>query len=243
LRRYGEFPTNQGPVEQLVIKPARDLLVKGEVKDSGLIYTSKSITALHPKVESLREEALQAELEAQAARYQRFGFPKRLEISNGKFKDMVMRLAVPQPEAYRERFDIPTVVIGKQIPAREQYMMMGFGLYLEFHLFFNVDPKNYKTPYGLHLVWMQDGRKNLDKSVDQGRAEFSEDERGENYYDGAGLFVARPHVLEDHSINLPSTDDKSGNALYLASIKGFLGVSYASTNNVDLKFGYASVGR
>jgi len=48
--------------------------------------------------EHLRIDEIEAEVEKQVLKYQEFGFPKKLKMTNEKFKDQVMGLVTPQPE-------------------------------------------------------------------------------------------------------------------------------------------------
>lgn len=201
------------------------------------------VTSETPHVESLSGEALQAELEAQAKRYIEFGFAKKLGMTQYRFKDRVMGLAAPQPESYKGRFDIPVVVIGAQVPAVEQYRMIGFDYYLSDLGIQDRDVKGYQTPNVPHLVWMQDGKVNLGKSVDKVRASFSRDERGANLYDGVGLVVARPDILKDHFIDLPGTQVGSGSAPFLNLWHDLPEVRCSFIDDTHSRFGSASGGR
>jgi len=185
------------------------------------------------QVEVLRGEALQAELEAQAKRYTGFGFPKRLGVSSGRFKDSIMGLAVPQPEIYRGRFDIPAIIIGTQIPVAEQYRMVGVEYYLENLKLQDVDPRGYRTPDIPNVVWMQDGGKYRNASVNDARSSFGRDERGATIYDGVGLYVARPQALKDHSVDLPGTQTMSERVPYLSFWGGRQKVFSHFTDNDD----------
>ena len=78
------------------------------------------------QAEALRMNEIKAEVEKQVLRYQEFGFPKKLKMTNEKFKDQIMGLVAPQPEKYRGRFDIPVIVLGSKIWARQQYESIGF---------------------------------------------------------------------------------------------------------------------
>jgi hypothetical protein len=243
------LPENRGPRQSVIDKALRSLATAG-VKDPGIELVLELITPVL-RVEPLSEEASQAELEAQVVRYQEFGFPQRLGMLSGRFKDTVMRLAVPQSKIYRGRFDIPVVVIGTQIPVAEQYRMIGVDYYLDDSTTQATDPQGYKTPRVPHLFWMQDGTRYLNKSVDTVTSSYVIFERGANIHDGVGLVVARPNILKDHFVDLPGTQlgpDLPGTQLgpgtvaYLAVRDGRPEVNRDFTNTAGPKFGSASGG-
>ena len=156
------------------------------------------------RIEAFTPEELEAEIERQAIVYQERGFHRELRYSSDIFKDIIMRLVAAQEESNRGRFDIPAIVIGGRIPAKDQYELLG----VEYSLGEQMrdwDTLGYETPTDPRLVWMQDGSINLGKDVKSVRDSLSADERGANIYDGVGLLVARPSVLNDHIVGLPGS--------------------------------------
>lgn len=218
------------------------------LEDAGLIrqlppmeYTS----GIKPPLEYVLGEkrALEAEVERQAERYIDFGFAKRLHISKEKFKRQLMDLVAPQPEAFKGRFDIPAIVIGSKLPIEEQYKMAGVDYYLEGLRIEEWDTQGYRTPSIPHLVWLQDGKINLNESVTAARKRLVDDERGASIYDGLGIYVAKPEILKDHFIDLPGTQVGSDYAPCLELWDGRPRLSYSLTVNSNPRFGSASCGR
>ncbi len=219
IELYGDVPLETGSVESAATTPVI-------------------------KIEKFSPEALDAEIERQVRRYQELGFHKRLKMSAGRFKDSVMGLVVPQPEAFRGRFDIPVVAFG-QIPAKDQARLVGIDYWLEGLKVsdWEKDPQGYKTPEMSYLTWMQDGRVNLKRAPLDVRNSFATDERGATQYDGIGLYVARPQVLQDHYIDLPGTDVESGSVALLNLLGGGPELRSDLADSAAPNWGSASCGR
>lgn len=117
LAALKNVPENQDPERQRAIGKMRDIFVSAGLEDIVSGDVSPEAPKIYPEI-SL--EVLKAEIERQAGKYQELGFPghKGLRVSEGKFKDSVMKLAVPQPENFKGRFNTPMIVFG-QISARE----------------------------------------------------------------------------------------------------------------------------
>jgi len=205
--------------------------------------------------EAWRLDQLKAEVEKQVLRYQEFGFPKRLKMTNEKFKDQIMDLVTLPQEKYKGRFDIPVIVPGSRMWLSQQYRSLGFDQSdRELSYFETSDYGGYKTPRNPSLVWMQDGRKyfgrypsHLFMNTDPNFSE--EDERVANIYDGVGLMVARPDLLKDHSVFLPGTTADYGPGLgYMILLKlnkeGRPALTMSNKNKYDLMgSGIATCGR
>jgi len=176
-----------------------------ELEKQGLL--PKEFPLIRPESstgEHLRIDKIEAEVEKQVLRYQEFGFPKKLKMTNEIFKNRMMSLVALQPEKYRGRFDIPVIVLGSKIWAGQQYRSIGFNYNVASIAIENSDPKGYMTPRAPHLVWMQDGTAKCG-SDKIGVKSFHNDERGANVFDAVGLVVARPDLLKDHSVVLPGS--------------------------------------
>lgn len=117
-----------------------------------------------------------------------------------------MKLVTPQPERFKDRFDIPVIVFG-QIPVEDQARLVGVDDYLAGLRVrdWKKDSREYITPKRAYMTWMQSGSKNLKRSVERVRSTLCPDERGATVYDGIGLYIARPNILKDHIIDLPGT--------------------------------------
>ncbi len=195
--------------------------------------------------EALTREFVEAEVERAASSYREAGFARRLRMSPGGFKDSIMRLIAAQPEAWRGRFDLPRVVIGPKIPLGDQYKMLGLNYLLGgFRVSdWEEDPGGYKTPEASRLVWMQDGRVNLKRSMDDVRPTMATDERGASIYDGVGLFISDPDVLSHHFVAFPGTQIESG---YAPAFDRWLDgpkVGGSATSYTSPYFGAATCGR
>jgi len=176
-----------------------------ELEKQGLLPKEFPLVKTEPStVEHLRIDKIEAEVEKQVLRYQEFGFPKKLKMTNEIFKDRIMKLVVPQPEKYRGKFDIPVIVLGSRIWARQQYKSIGFNYNVSLIAIENSDPKGYMTPRTPHLVWMQDGTAKCGSDKISFKS-FHNDERGANVLDAVGLLMARPDLLKDHSVVLPGS--------------------------------------
>ena len=148
-------------------------------------------------------DAVRTELMSQAAIYQKFDFPRELRMSNTEFERVIATLVTPQPEWYKGRFDIPVVVIGTRVLLGRQYEMLGCNWSIPGRNWINDEA--YKIPDVPHLVWMQDGTRNIGRSVDNVLSSLAIDERGATLHDGVGLYVARPGILQHHFIDFPGT--------------------------------------
>jgi hypothetical protein len=191
--------------------------------------------------ETLRMNEIRSEVERQIFRYQEFGFPKKLKMTNEIFKDKMMSLVTPQPEKYRGRFDIPVIVLGSKIWAGQQYRSIGFNYNVPPIGIENYDPRGYEDQRTPHLVWMQDG---TDKSASEIKwNSFHKDERGADVFDGVGLMVARPDLLEDHFVVLPGSS--FGAYKRTALWKEIDNTSHVNMFNADVTkhYSYASCGR
>jgi hypothetical protein len=191
-------------------------------------------------------EILTQEVERIATKYQEMEFHKHktLNVSKGRLKDMIMELVSPQPESFKGRFDIPVIVFG-QIPVEDQAKLAGVNYYLKG---LNVrdweeDPRGYRTPKGAYMTWIQDGSKNLKRSVEIVRSTLDPDERGATEHDGIGLYIARPNILTDHYVDLPGTSVGSDSAACLKLWFAGPALRYDLAGLADPKFGSATCGR
>lgn len=244
LEAAQRHPENQDPVRQSAIKQAIRLLRQAEVKDPG-----PKQERLPPAQESsvlireLTRIALDLECRRQARRYVELGFPRELGLSGEDYLASLPRFE-PPPESFRGRFDIP-VLVETRIAPKRQAGLAGLAYYLGG---LNVcdweaDPKGYKTPETPYTTWMQDGKKNLKRSVSDVRSTLKIDERGATEYDGVALWIAKPSVLNDHSVDLPGTSFGSNDAPYLHQWLGESRVNCHHVGNAYSRFGSASCGR
>ena len=198
--RASEDERNRGVRGRLGIAAAKTALFLGGVKD--LQPLQAETVKIYPEI------PLEENLERQAGRYTELEFYKHpeIEISKGKFKDLIMGLAIPQPENFRGRFNSPVAVFG-QIPIKDQCERAGIDYFLGG---LNVndwpdDPQNYQTPNALYLAWTDEGARNMDRKVKDVRRELAPDERGGTQFDGVALYIVKPNVLQTRFLDLPGT--------------------------------------
>lgn len=236
LRAAAEHLDNQGEVQKFAIEQAERLLKEAGVTDPGP-STQK------PSVEVIDRISLESEWQRQVGRYVALGFPKELGLSPEDYCASLPKFE-PQPESLCGRFDIP-VLVETRIALSRQAELAG----LQYHLGGGLsvcdwdDPKDYKTPDSPYITWMQDGKKNLNKSVRDVRRDLEIDERGATEHDGVALWVTNPSVLDDHYIDLPGTSVGSDYAPYLHRWDGRPRVGYCLVGYAYSGFGSASCGR
>lgn len=166
-------------------------------------------------------------------------------MGKGKFKDALVGLGGPQPEHFALRFfDIPTAVLG-YIPPKDIYNAAGVDYFLEGLDVgdWKKDPKGYKTPSGIYFTWMQDGARNLNRRVEDVRRTLEVVARGATEFDGTGLYVAHPRILEHHFIDFPGTGVERDDAPYLDLLDGRPRLHCRWVDLVSPKFGSALCGR
>lgn len=243
LDAAGRHPDNQDPVRQFAIGQTKRLLHEAKVKDPGP-KQDRSTLAQKPSVERIDSINLDLEWKRQSGRYVELGFHKELGLSEENYLASLSRFE-PQPEVFVGRFDIPILVETRIAPKRQaelaglNYLLRGLNVHD-----WEDDPKKYKTPKIPYTTWMQDGKKNLKRSVRDVRRTLEADERGATEYDGIARWIANPSVLEDHNIDLPGTSVGSDNAPYLDRWGGRPGVDcWGRVDNVDPRYGSASCGR
>lgn len=164
------------------------------------------------------EISLEAEIERQAKRYLELGYHRHKEIrmSNGKFKDWLMKLVAPQPENFQIRLNTPVAVFG-QVPIKDQCALAGIKYFLEGYdaRDWPEDPQQYETPNSLYLAWTDEGARFMKIGVRDVRRELAVDERGGTKFDGVGLYIVKPQVLQKRFLDLPGTAVGSDRAPYL----------------------------
>ena len=186
---------------------------------------------------------LAAESLEQGQIYVSLGFHTELGLTEEEYLESLPKFE-EQPENFRGRFNIPVIVETRISPQRQaelaklNYYIGGLSV-----TDWDKDPEKYKTPDKPYATWMQDGKQNLNKSVENVRKAFARDERGATIYDGTALFIARPEILKDHYIDLPGTQVGSGSAPCLDLWHGGPMVSDYFVGRAGPRFGSASCGR
>lgn len=192
-----------------------------------------------PKVEI----TLEAEWERQAQKYISLNYHKELGLSKQEYRDSLPKFS-PQPEAYRDRFDIP-VIVETRISPKRQCELAGIKYYLWGLPVSNWPdhPKGYKTPNTPYVAWMQNGNKNKGKSVEKARKELAKYERGATVFDGLALYISHPEILNNHYVYLPGTKVGSEHAARLGLWSGRPGLDDGWVGYADPGWGSASCGR
>lgn len=150
-------------------------------------------------------DLLDKEWQRQVNKLVKLGFHKEMGMTKKAYVESLPKFT-SQPESFKGRFDIP-VIVDPRINWRRQCELAEISNYIsrEDVRDWKDDPKGYKTPETPYITWMQDGTKNLDKSVQGVRQNFSEDERGATLYDGLSLVILHPEIMKKHNIDLPGT--------------------------------------
>lgn len=196
--------------------------------------------------EHIVELDIQAEWANQTQRYIELGFHREIGLSAEDYLSSLPKFE-PQPKSFTGRFDIPILVETRIAPQR-QAELAGLSYRLgNFNICdWEKDPGKYKTPDAPYVAWVQDGKKNVKKSVRYIRKTFETDERGATIYDGIALWIAYPSILSDHFIDLPGTsfgtDAKGAPYIRDAYIGPGVNDDYIDLGS-KLGFGSASCGR
>ena len=244
LGAAAKLTENQDPTKQFAIEQAKRFLRDAKVKDPGPKEQNARIRSSRSESKTAVPEInLDAEWQRQAGRRIELGFHTEIGLSEEDYLASLPKFE-PQPEAFRGRFDIP-VFIETRIAPKRQAELAGLTYYLSD---LNVrdwedDPKGYKTPANPYATWMQDGKKNLNKSVSTVRKNLAPDERGATEIDGISLFIANPEILKDHYIDFPGTSVGADYAPYLSRWGGGPEVSCGRVDFADSSYGSASCGR
>ncbi len=170
-------------------------------------------------------------------------FAKPLGVSRDQYIDGLPQFAL-QPETYKGRFDIPTLVPTpvpeKGLTARKMFELAGIKPY------YDVDgmtkdwekhPSGFVTPKAPYSTWLHDGTPNLNRKPEDVRSELPADARGGTLLDGLGLYLKDPKILEDHSLDLPGSQVGSGSAPFLYLWYGGPELLHAWVDDPDPGFG------
>ncbi len=199
--------------------------------------------ARETKAAAAVELNLEAEWSRQIRKFIAFGFHQELGLPEQGYLDSLPKFE-PQPGNFRGRFDIP-VLVETRISVKRQCELAGVDYFLGdlSHGDWPKDPEGYKTPDSPYITWMQDGAKNVKKSVERVRKELAQDERGGTDFDGIAFYIIHPEVLGNHFIDLPGTLVESGHAPSLGLWVGRPKLYYYWVVYAHPGFGSLSCGR
>jgi len=163
---------------------------------------------------AVNRSSLDKQWQAQASRLADL-FASPLGRSRDEYMEGLPRFS-EQPYGCRGRFEIQLLV---QTPTRKldlvrMLALTGVTNYLE--------PKNvkdwqedsgkFRTPDAPYVTWVNDGSKNLNRSVQDVRNNLASDERGGTVFDGLALFIQKPNILKAQYLDLPGSQVGSGRA-------------------------------
>lgn len=186
-------------LNQCLIRWAYDCALNKPMAISGKEIAEKLIK---PEISALEKEWLR-----QARRLMAFGFRKELRMTEKQYLDSLPKFT-PQPENFKGRLDTPILVetridISRQcMLARIHYPLNSEGIIRQDWIH---DPQGYQTPNFPYVMWTDEGKRNMNRKVEDVRKELADDERGGTEFDGVALYLVKPDILERHSIYLPGT--------------------------------------
>lgn len=184
------------------------------------------------KIRTEEFAALSRELERQADIYRGLGVPK----------DTIMSLLAPHPDWLPKSLNIPVVALGTSVYLEQQAEFAGIETDYELSSGYNTAGSiTYREP---HLIWMQDGSKYRDKSVEWVRNYLWKREAA-TQYDGVALAIGHPNiqkVLDDHFIDLPGTAVASIFAPFLGRFRGKLRLAFRPVTLAHPYWGSATCG-
>ncbi len=120
-----------------------------------------------------------------------------------------------QPEEYEGRLDIP-VIAETRVPLKRMLELAGVVTYFDVDSIKDWEKGKFETPKTPYSTWLNDGRINLNKSVEKVRKGLKPDERGGTAFDGVALYLKDPKILDGHYLDLPGSQVVSGGAPGLA---------------------------
>ncbi|MFH1971644.1 MAG: hypothetical protein ABIJ05_04655 [Patescibacteria group bacterium] len=188
-------------------------------------------------------DLLDKEWQRQVNKLVKLGFHKELGMTKKAYVESLPKFT-SQPESFKRRFDI-SVIVDPRINWQRQCELAEIRNYISSENIkdWEDDPKGYKTPEFSYIVWMQDGTKNLNKSVKKVRQNLSEDERGATLYDGLSLAIFHPEIMKKHNIDLPGTSVGFDHAPYLFGFSSVLKLTFNWVSNHFSNWGSFSCGR
>lgn len=178
-------------------------------------------------------EVVIAELERQANIYRALGVDK----------DAIMRLVAPRPDRLPKYLNIPVVTLGTSVNLERQAGLAGIETYYDLS-------HGYDTAGGItfgipHLIWIQDGSRYKNKSVERVQGILKRNERPATQADVIALALVHPDirkVLRNHSIDAPGTAVESDRAPVLLDWGGGLELLHLFVDGADPYWGSASCG-
>lgn len=222
LEAARKLPANRDAVRQFAINQSEKILRDAGVEDPGM----PAVTSIAPKVgesqplqaETIKiypEISLEGEWQRQAQGLVNLGFHSELGLTEEEYLESLPKFT-SQPDSFKGRLDTPVLVETRISPKRQselagiQYFLDGLDV-----KDWDKDPKSYTTPKTPYSIWLEDGKRNLNKKPEDIRKKLKGDERGGTEFDGIALYMSNPKILEHHFLDLPGTSVGSGYAPFL----------------------------
>jgi hypothetical protein len=108
----------------------------------------------------------------------------------GVSKDAIMKLLAPRPDRLPKFLNIPVVTLGTSVDLQKQADFAG--IRTEYDLSRGHDVAGGITFTEPHLIWMQDGRRYLNRSVEWVLSYIHRNERPATQSDGLALYIVSP---------------------------------------------------
>src|SRR3989344_7181890 len=133
-------------------------------------------------------------------------FARILGKSGDEYRDSLPRF-VPQPESYRGRLNTQVIV---QVPQRRLTLRRMLAAQevaasrsdIKGLRHWHKDPQVFRTPDTPYTTYLDDGSRNLNRTLREVRASLKSDERGGTPFDGLALLVQNPDILRRHNLAL-----------------------------------------
>lgn len=139
-------------------------------------------------------ENLVAIREAQVQRLVDLEFHTLLGVSEGEYRASIPAI-LPQPEAYRGRFDVP-VVVDPRIDLKAQLAAVGVREYVNtFNVVNTVD-----APVSPYIMWTHDGQNYRGQLVHRVLNQLALDEVPATLQEVTALYLQDPKLFEDYGI-------------------------------------------
>lgn len=156
-----------------------------------------------PKIPELD---LEAERLAQATRLAEL-FASELGMSRGEYIASLPAF-LPQPDAYKGRFDIPLIVpVYPKLGLDKILRIAGIKPYHNASEITDWQDRSHGfiTPQVPYTTWVDDGSGSLGKTVGAVRNHLAADERGGAVFDGLALYLKNPGILKKRFLDLPGS--------------------------------------
>lgn len=139
------------------------------------------------------------------------GFHKVLGMTEQDYRDSLPNFQ-SQPIDFKHRFDIP-ILVDPRISLRRQFKLLKIGGYYATRSINPVNIENIEgleTPETPYQIWTNEGTRFKEISEMGARKNFATDERGLTIIEGLGLIRERPFILQEHPIDLASSERVGG---------------------------------